>query len=61
MPLKLLAITSKADEAAIRDYGLYVEAYTRLDDPRALAVADGVIVSELVFDPAPLRSLLGLA
>ena len=39
----ILAISPKADEATIREYGLYVESGANLDDPRSLAVADRVV------------------
>ncbi|MBL7201866.1 MAG: TIM barrel protein [Anaerolineae bacterium] len=42
-PIWMLAISPEAGEAVVRRYGLWVEAYTRPDDPRTLTVADRVI------------------
>jgi sugar phosphate isomerase/epimerase len=39
----LLATSPKAGESIIREYELYAEANTHLDDPRNLAVADRVV------------------
>ena len=46
--IPMLAISAKAGEDVVREYGLYVEAGTNLDDPLNLAVADRVISAHAV-------------